>query len=91
MRKCPSCGNKALRLRNVFSVKYICNTCHAVCTISTRQKAIANVLVNLVPILGVVLGIIFQSGFVFILSALIITVAVYWLHQRAAELHVVGG
>ncbi|WP_460231073.1 hypothetical protein [Aurantivibrio plasticivorans] len=43
------------------------------------------------PILGVVLGIIFQSGFVFILSALIITVAVYWLHQRAAELHVVGG
>lgn len=86
MRVCPQCHNKTLTLKNIFTLKYRCSSCNALCTSSTAHKAVANILVNVLPIVGIILGIAFKSAVLFFIGAIIIPITLCWWHQKKAAL-----
>lgn len=77
-------------LKNIFTVKYECRDCGAVCSTSTGHKSVANILINFLPVIGVVLAVVFKSVWVFALGAVVLLLALCWWHQRTAQLQVVG-
>lgn len=90
MRTFPECGKESLKFENIFSLRYSCTSCNAICTSSTAQKAISIIIINLVSLLGIALGIIFKHGIVVVLSTVALTIALGWLHQRSVKLHVIA-
>lgn len=90
MRECPSCKNNTLRLKNIFTLRYKCDSCGSVCTSSTGSKAVGNILINVLPVIGVVLAIVTKSAFVFLLSAIVAPLFLCWWHQKTTLLHVVN-
>lgn len=90
MRECPSCKENTSRLKNIFSLRYKCESCGSVSTSSTGHKAFANILINVLPIFGVILTAVFKSVVVFLLFAVILPLLLSWWHQRIAVLHVVS-
>lgn len=90
MRACPACQHKCLKLKNIFTLKYACQHCGAECTTSTGHKAAANILINFLPVIGIVLAVVLKSVWVFLIGAILLPCVLCWWHQRTAQLHVIG-
>lgn len=73
MRICPRCNKETLSLKNIFSLRYECKSCNSVCSSSTGQKAVGNILINILPLLGILFGIISKSGIIFITFAVAVS------------------
>ncbi|HEY7773091.1 MAG TPA: hypothetical protein VIC26_07905 [Marinagarivorans sp.] len=86
MRLCPHCNNKALKLKNIFTLKYECQSCNALWTSTTAHKAVANVLINLLPVVGIILAVVFNSLLLFLLGAVALPIALCCWHQNRATL-----
>jgi hypothetical protein len=89
MKKCLNCKEVALSQKNIFSSQYRCKACGAVCTPSTRSRAVNHIIINVLPVLGIVLAFFTKSITVFFLFAVAMPLLLSWWHQNTAKLHIV--
>lgn len=89
MKECLNCKELTLAQKHLFSSQYRCKTCGAVCSPSTSSKAINHIIINLLPLLGVVLAFFTKSVTVFLLFAVALPLLLSYWHQNTAKLQLV--
>ncbi len=86
MRHCPHCDQPRLRKNHWLSTRYHCLACGHRFALMPRQRAISLVLINVLPLVGVVAGIATHSLLVFGMLTVLVPLWAYFAYRRAAPL-----
>lgn len=89
MKHCVNCKAKALSQKHLFSTQYRCKACGAVCAPSATSKAVNHLIINILPVLGVLLAVLTKSAAVFLVLGIALPLLLAWWQQNNAQLKIV--